>query len=174
LNRLKTKVTDFSNFLRGGTKESSQPPVERAQSHQIPKLPDHLPASGGARSRAKSSVAGQQKDKISDSVRYLGGEDLACVPFYKEDRLNLRIGESNHKGHEFVRETAAAIKSMPKPTMTCDEIAHQLNRTASRMPRGCKWNGTLVYHFTRHYMEILPAFFTENIPKVSTKSHWVT
>ena len=100
------------------------------------------------------------------SLGYLAADDVAYMPFCQEDRLALRMGESSHKGHEFVRETANAIKGIPDLyNITCDEIAWKLNKLGTPMPRGGRWNGRLVFHFTRHYMQIRPAFFEEDVPK---------
>lgn len=114
----------------------------------------------------KWTESAQQKTKACASLGYLAADDVAYMPFYQEDRLALRIGESSHKGHEFVRETANAIKGIPDLyKITCDEIAWKLNKLGTPIPRGGRWNGRLVFHFTRHYMQIRPAFFEEDVAR---------
>lgn len=147
LTRIRTKVSDFSNFIRLGGRTQSRladkglrPPrwLERIPPYSLGKKPVPTPTT-------------------------IEEDRPPAIPFGKEHRLALWIGESTHEGCTFVLETKMLILEMAGANqMTCSEIARQLNRINSAKLRSGEWNDALVYHFTRHYMSIRPVFYPED------------
>lgn len=144
LTRLKTKVANFSNFLRfrmrrqyEASESSSTPPSRYGRFTTTP-----------GRLRAIPTTVPVLEDRLPE------------IGFEMEHRIALWIGESNHAGINFVRKNSSVILSLAdRHRMNCSEIARHLNDD-SRLPkpRSALWTDALVYHFTRHYMSIRPPF----------------
>jgi hypothetical protein len=149
LNHLKTEVANFSNFLRVRTRRQIG---VRERRSSPPGWYERLTTTAG-RERAVPAPT-------------LIEEDLPpAIPFEKDHRIALWIGESDHAGRAFVRENSSVILALPDARrMTCGEIAKQLNGTNSTKPRSGQWTDALVYHFTRHYMSVRPVFYPEDKP----------
>ena len=164
LSRLKTTVANFSNFVRRPLTPRGERPS--AASLDVGLSRDELLRK--RQSHQNDDAAGRRYDEkpsVTDYADITPEDDTAGVPFTAEHRLALRIGESSHRGHAFVRETANNILNIPEfQRLTCAEIAQRLNRTGSAKPRSGKWDSILVYHFTRHYMSVRPRFFTTELP----------
>lgn len=154
LSRLKTTVEDFASFVRWRSpKPRSIEPSSAAQAGLVRDVPQRQ---RDGHATFKTPDVGRS---FSPGPNLIAEDGLAWVEFTTEHRLALRIGESSHAGHAFVRETAKAIHDiLDFQSLTCGEIAQQLNRVKSATPRSGKWNSILVYHFTRHYMEVRPPF----------------
>jgi hypothetical protein len=149
LTRLKTKVANFSNFLR--IRARKQIGVGEGRSG-LPYWYETFTASAG-RLRAAPVPSPIEQDRLPE------------IAFEKEHRLALWIGESNHAGLAFVRENSSFILSLPDAgRLTCGELARQLNGTGSAKPRSGQWTDALIYHFTRHYMSIRPSFYPGDNP----------
>lgn len=147
LTRIRTKVADFSNFIRIG----------------------RYTQSGLAEKRSGPSLwlgrfVREAPDETSTlSPSSIEEDRLPKIPFEMEHRVALWIGESNHEGFAFVLETKTLILEMAGVNqLTCSEIARQLNRISSTSPCSGEWSDALVYHFTRHYMTVRPAFYSES------------
>jgi hypothetical protein len=168
LSRLKTTVANFSNYVR-------RPLMPRGERPSAASLDVDLSGDEPQRKREahpNDDAADNRHDEKPSVTPYADvttedDDDTAWVPFTAEHRLALRIGESSHGGHAFVRETAKNILNILEfQRLTCAEIAQRLNRVGSAMPRSGKWDSILVYHFTRHYMNVRPAFFSsEDFPR---------
>src|SRR5450631_3271916 len=86
LTRLKIEVANFSNFLR--FRKRKQIGVERSR---VPPWYERLTTTA-QRERAIRIPIPVEEDRRPE------------IPFEREHRLALWIGESNHAGHVFVRE----------------------------------------------------------------------
>lgn len=145
LTHLKIEVANFSSFLRVWTRKPIG--VERSR---VPPWYERL-ATTAQRKRAIPIPIPIEEDRPPE------------IPFEKEHRVALWIGESNHLGHVFVRENRRLILALPDARpRTCSEIARKLNGISSRKPRSGEWTDALVYHFTRHYMSVRPKFHPED------------
>jgi hypothetical protein len=143
LTRLRTKVANFSNFLRIRTRKKIGVGDGRSGP---PYWYERFTTSAG-RLRVVPVPSPIEQDRLPE------------IAFEKEHRLALWIGESDHAGLAFVRKSSSFILSLPDAhRLTCGEIARQLNVALSSKPRSGEWTDALVYHFTRHYMSIRPVF----------------
>lgn len=151
LNRIKTGIVDFSNFL---AKTDRTPPEHKSGQ----------PAVKSQRSVGEETDEHHVRRKVFTGSPYHFEEDRPpTIPFAKYHRLALHIGESTHVGHAFVRENSEAILALPNVRrMTCGDIAKHLNERGTRQPISGEWTSTLVYHFTRHYMSVRPPYFAED------------
>lgn len=159
LNRIKTEIGNFSRFL--------------VRPERIPSENKRGQASATSHRRTGNKRDSQHtrcKLFLVPPIR-IEEEHPPAISFEKHHRLALRIGESNHMAHAFVRENAEAIMALSNVRqMSCMDIARRLNEIGTQQPRSGEWTSNLVYHFTRHYMSIRPPYFTDDVSSNKQKS----
>lgn len=152
LNRIKIGIGDFSRFLA----RPARTPRENKRGQ---------PAATSQRQARRELDSQHTRRRLFPEPPSRVEEDHPpAISFEKYHRLALRIGESTHVSHAFVRENADAILALTNVRrISCSDIAKRLNESGTRQPRSGEWNSNLVYHFTRHYMSIRPPYFPDDV-----------
>ncbi|WFU44136.1 hypothetical protein QA640_17795 [Bradyrhizobium sp. CB82] len=147
LTRIKTSVADFAKLVRHSSFKQKTPPTRDT-------------ANGAPGWSTQISKSFRLRPRVAASSQVIQDDQIPAIGFLKEHRIALYIGESSESAWSFVREASGAILARPDlHNGKCSAIAKHLNSLGIAMPRTGKWDDSLVYHFTRHYMSIRPGFF---------------